>query len=206
MTYPAVLLPIKGYKKIETNLEDCYISRTVPSKDFIHPNTKCIRFEFLFSDSDLEAFDYSTNLLGHFTVDHCYIQLIGKRKKYFRNYWNFVEEVELPIFNQDFIHDSDKGVIYLLVGSIHNSIKCPYSKDKNIEAFATSVIVHTPSRSNFWHFSIKWLDQEGNFINCNKAAWKNSIVSTFRVKLCELILGSLPSTPRPIESCHYCNN
>ena len=117
-----------------------------------------------------------------------YISLIGERKKYFRDYWDFSGKVEVPIFNEDFTLDGSKGYFFLPINLIHQRIKIPFRKPpKEIENSVTAVVVHTPTRSNFWHFSIRWLDSEGTFIKSSNSTWKNQITASMRAALLELV-------------------
>ena len=203
MNYPEELLPFKYYKKITSNLTGHYICRTTPNKNLIHPNTGLLRDEVLFGNSSHECFDYSTNLIGYFQTEHKYITLIGEEKRYFREYWNFKENVKTPIFNKDFNYDKKRGLIYFLIDKIHKSIKIPYIKGTEQEAIATAIIKHTPTRSNFWHFSIRWLDKDNKVISRNKSMWKNKIIASFRAKINEIYLIKDVNFPPPIKRKHY---
>ncbi len=65
--------------------------------------------EGILCDDPQDFFDYSTNLHGHFKLEHNFITLIGERKKYFGSYWDFKERVDVPVFKQDFIIDNLKA-------------------------------------------------------------------------------------------------
>lgn len=195
MKYPEVLLPRQNFKLIDSEIPDYIICRITSTKDIIKSKTGKLKDEVL-STSDHDFFDYSTNLLGHFLLDHNYLTLTGLNKKYFYTYWNFNEAVTTPKFNDDFFIENSKGYFFIQIGSIHNSIKCPYSKPKNIEGEVTAIILHTPTNSNYWHFSIKWRDKDGSYISPNLTQWKYQIINTMRAALIEQSLLELPITTK----------
>lgn len=136
-----------------------------------------------------ELFDYSTNLPGRFAIHHNFITLVGERKSLFRRYWIVGEEVERPIYKTDFKIEKGKGIFYLPIDRIHNNIIIPFSRLQNQPATstATAYVFHTPTNSNFWHFSIKWIDDQGNEIRPSNAAWKNLVTASMRAVLLEMI-------------------
>lgn len=132
-----------------------------------------------------EFYDYSTNLPGHFAIEHNHLVLCGERdrKKYFQAYWNFEETIiERPAFEQDFILDQQKGVFYLPIQDILK-IKIPFNRPpKGGKQTLTAVVEHTPTHSNFWHFSIRW-KIGSDPVNRNDARWKEECTATMRAFL-----------------------
>ncbi len=132
-----------------------------------------------------EFYDYSTNLLGHFAIEHNYLTPCGEqeRKKYFQAYWDFEEAItKRPIFEQDFLFDDRKGIFYLPIQDILN-IKIPFNRPpKGDQQTLTAVVDHTPTRSNFWHFSIRW-KIGSNFVSRNESRWKEECTATMRALL-----------------------
>ena len=155
-------------------------------------------------ENDSEFFDYSTNLLGHFQLEHNYISLCGDEKKYFRSCWNFKEKVRIPIHKKDFIIDGTKGYFFLQVGDIHEVIKCPYSKNKKLTGEAIACVVHSPSRSNYWHFSIKWRDKDGLYISQTDSKWKYPLINSTRAALLEFGQIQAPKIIDCIPKDCYC--
>ena len=56
----------------------------------------------------------------------------------------------------------------------------------------SAIVKHTPTNSNFWHFSIIWVLKDGTEINSNSAKWKNIVIATIRAKLQEAFILSTP--------------
>ena len=79
------------------------------------------------------------------------------------------------------------GWFFLKIDKI-NGLTIPFNRKGDITAkeTATAIVVHTPTNSNFWHFSIKWKDEKG-YISTGSATWKNNIIATVRAMLTELI-------------------
>ena len=208
MQYPAQLLPSTRYREI--NVADVIsrsISRTTPSKNFINPATQAIRDEEFHPHSPFEIFDYSTNLLGQFEPTHNELMLKedGPNKRYYRSYWNFEEEVTTPIFNVDFELNSAVGAFCLAINQIHEQIIVPRNTQRQPDLFLTAIIVHTPSRCNYWHFSIRWIDENKVPISPNESKWKNTIIGTLRSKISILINPTCPPCP-PLADEYFKKN
>jgi hypothetical protein len=185
MQYPLMLLPQLKHKKIECDLTDYHLCRTTPNKQFLRASG-IIKDEAL-CEKPLDFFDYSTSLLGHFELNNNYISIIGERKKYFTSYWGWTDQVETPFFRKDFISDNKKGIFFIPIGRIHGQVKVPFQNSKKADDEATAKIIHSPTRSNFWHFSVRWFGQNGIEINRNDAKWKYAITNGIRAALLENI-------------------
>jgi hypothetical protein len=201
MQYPEVLLPQQRFKCVTTDLSEHHLCRTSKTKDFINPVTERIKDEAL-CENPTEFFDYSTNHLGQFEHEHNYISFCGNDKKYFRLYWDFLSEVKQPNFNEDFIFDNSKGIFFLRIGDIHNNIHFPIKNSTQKDDSVTAIVKHTPSNSNFWHFSIRWVDQNGNEINVNDSKWKHPIIATIRASIQEIVILANPESI-PISDENY---
>lgn len=190
MTYPEQLLPQLIFKIINIDLSGHFVCRKVLDKTLLRlPFPSILPEELLGIETASNCFDYSTNLPGIFELQHNLIELMGEQKTYFRKYWDAVSEVKVPAYLQDFSINENGGWFFLKIDKI-NGITIPFNNRKSEDLpneIATSVIVHTPTNSNFWHFSIKWKDEKAVFINTNNAKWKNSIIATVRALLSELI-------------------
>jgi hypothetical protein len=155
MKYPTILLPKRNFKIIDEDLSDRFLLRKVQESlmpkdpDAIPPG------EAIGLNTASDCFDYSTNLLGQYNIEHNKIAIIGERKKYFRTYW-VSGDVDEPIFEQDFNDNDEISCIYLPINLIHGKIKHPFNrKSGGTQEIAEAVVMHTPTNSNFWHFSIR---------------------------------------------------
>lgn len=201
MLYPEVLLPHLGFRIIESNLPNHHICRTTPTKNFRN-SVGLIKDEELFRE-EKDFFDYSTNHLGQFKLEDNYLSICGENKKYFREYWNIDAEVTVPIIEQDFKIDDTKGIFFFKIDEIHLRLKFPLEKNsKGMPDNFTAVVKHTPTNSNFWHFSIRWIDQNENEVKANKSAWKNALLATIRAKIQNYYIIDEPS-PNLIDEALY---
>ena len=187
MTYPEQLLPQLIFKKISADLSGYFICRKVFDKTILEKELPIVTEGLLGIEKASDCFDYSTNLPGVFAEEDNRIDLTGEKKGYFRSYWDEVSEVETPIFEQDFIINENAGWFFLQIDKI-NGLTIPFNRkaDNHPNEIATAVVLHTPTNSNFWHFSIKWRD-EHTFISPNDSKWKKNIIATVRALLSELI-------------------
>lgn len=96
--------------------------------------------------------DYSNNLLGDFNVEHSFIEVNSKSKSgYFIKLWDLKSEVLVPIYKRDYRINSSKGCFYLKIDDFMNA-KVLYDD----QGIVTCKVIHTPTNSNFWHFSLRW--------------------------------------------------
>lgn len=199
MNYPEQLLPQQIFKQITSDLSGYFICRKVFDKQLLtEPLPPIIPDEILSLETANDCFDYSTNLPGVFELLHNCIEHIGERKKYFRTYWDFVSDVEMPVYEQDFTINEKVGFFFLRIGSLQG-LRIPFNKkaDEKPNDMATAQVLHTPTNSNFWHFSVRWFDKEGNQISSNSAKWKNGIIAAARAMISELILLEYPAQAIP---------
>lgn len=190
MAYPAILLPQLSFKEITEGFEEGWLCRTFPDQDgwYDFPTP-----EWVFFNKWEELYDYSTNYLGHFEVEHNFIALCGEKKRYFQAYWNFTDEVLTPVIEEDFTEDRSKKTFFLPISLIHKKIKIPFNRPpKNAPDGLTAIVAHTPTNSNFWHFSIRWVDANGIIIKPSDSKWKEERIATMRALLAEMISWEIP--------------
>lgn len=204
MQYPNQLLPQLNFTKITSILNGYFVCRKVPDKKKLEQSISIAPEELLGIEVAGDCFDYSTSLTGIFELAHNAIELTGERKKYFRTYWDENSAVDIPEFEKDFILKEETGWFFLQIDRI-NGITIPFNRKGTIpeNETATAIVVHTPTNSNFWHFSLKWKDDKG-FISTNDSKWKNNIIATVRALLCELII--LEIHDQKIEQHWYIHN
>lgn len=188
MKYPQSLLPQPIFKEIKEDLGEYFICRKVSRILLQDLNVGLPEEKLLGMDTESECFDYSTNLPGVFELWHNTIELIGANKKYFRSYWDWVSTAPAPEFEEDFEFNKDVSWFFIRIGAIEK-ISIPFNKNPNKQAdnVLFGVVAHTPTNSNFWHFSIKWKNSDGEYISANKATWKYNRIATIRAMLTQLI-------------------
>lgn len=187
MLYPAEILPQPHFKKINESLDGFFICRKVPNRQALEL-TPIIKEELLGLERASDCFDYSTNLPGVFELVHNKLEIVGEDKKYFITYWDEGVPVVTPIHEQDLIVNDGAGWFFLPINKVAG-LRIPFNRKQNLPTNETalSAVVHTPSNSNFWHFSIKWKDDNGDYISANESKWKNQIIAKVRALFSELI-------------------
>ncbi len=194
MEYPEILLPQPSFKQIE---EDCFVEawlcRTAPPNS--QNMSKAYVPESVFYQKWEEFYDYSTNLLGHFEYNHNYISLCGESegKRYFQGYWDFSEIIDPPKYPDNFEINSSKSIFFIPINQIHQQVKIPFLRPpKNHSDQVTAKVVHTPTRSNFWHFSIQWVDNDNKIVKPSDSKWKEERIAAMRAAFSECLTWELP--------------
>jgi len=201
MNYPVRLLSQPIFKEITEDLSHYFLCRKVLDKSLLSNDPSIIDEGILGLDSASQCFDYSTNLPGIFELKDNLIELSGENKKYYMAYWDWVSKINEPLFEQDFLINENIGWFFLPISEISN-IAIPFSRNNFTppDETAKAIVMHTPTNSNFWHFSIRWNDGK-RFINANDSKWKNNIIATVRALLSEII--EKKYQPQKIESAWY---
>lgn len=201
MVYPNRLLPQPSYGII-TNasvLGAYYLQRTTIDHQIIDPETKKIKPEYISLQTG-HLHDLSTNLVGIFLPEDRFLQFKGDRKAYFtREPWLAGEPVDTPLYPEDFENIDTIGAIYFLVNHI-DGLEITYNIGEKDGFTAVCRILHIPVRSNFWHFSLRWFNQEGDILMQN-GNWKKRMLTSARAALMEYGRVDPPDqlVPIPVE-------
>jgi hypothetical protein len=67
--------------------------------------------------------------------------------------------VDVPEYEKDFILNEQRHYWIVMIGEIQNAL-VDYTM-ANLPFRATCLIMHTPMKWNYWHFSIRWLTKQG---------------------------------------------
>lgn len=155
MNYPARLLPKSSYRKIALveELLPLFLLRHTPTKDILLPSTNEINPDNLKIQSD-HLKDLSTNLLGEFTVDDNKIEIIERDKDFFDDWIEADSLINVPRFNEDFVINEERGYIYFNIKDVISMRLSHETADKILYNLIFKII-HTPTKCNFWHFSIR---------------------------------------------------
>ncbi len=196
MVYPDRLLPRPNYclfSDIEA-LDSFFLQRSTPDADIIDPITNTIKPRYIsFQTGHLH--DLSTNLIGIFLPEDRFWRLIGENKEYFtRELWPVGEVIETPSYPDDFEHTDTLGAIYLPINKL-NGLSIPYNKGGQDGFTAICRVLHTPVRSNFWHFSLRWFNEEGDVLH-QKGSWKKRMLTSARAALIEFGVISEPEAQK----------
>jgi hypothetical protein len=161
MNFPIEILPKESYKIIDCDLSKHYLVRftnTNDASDLINPETGLVKHEHICSPRD-HVVDLSTNLLGVFELSFIQIRLTEEGRGEYNFYCAPNEEVDTPLFERDFVIDSNRLFWVLQIGKVHNTL-VDYTKS-NLPFKAKCIVIHTPMKWNYWHFSIRWKTEEG---------------------------------------------
>ncbi len=186
MTYPSHLLPREYYRIIRDENWIRYLTVFTWTKDNKDPITGEIYLNS-FCHPKEKMDDYSSNLLGIFTPLDNYVAIKnGPNKNYFVAQWEEGEEVVAPQYPKDFEFDYNRGYFFLDVNEFDGKIPANYKKD-NQTYRAWPKVIHTPTRANFWHVSIRWVNEQNQEIRApkNVKGWQRRLYSEARNVLIE---------------------
>lgn len=200
MNYPQHLLPQSNYRKIEYNdeLNKCSLVRHTNTQDIFMVGTKDIDADVILFQSD-HLRDLSTNLLGIFKIEDVYIEILNKD---FINDWESGQTILVPQFTQDFTINRDRSYFVLNIDDILGL----NSSEQLTEKELTIKILHTPTKSNFWHFSIRVYknNTEVSLLEINDKQ-KSKLWRTIRVLMSDLAYYIEEETCSLPEKHYLCN-
>ena len=157
MNYPIRLLPKKNYKKINCNIDEHHLIRHchLSGKDMFNDLGE-IKDEVIGMKNQLP--DCSCSLLGVYKFDDIKIEI--KKDSLYEYCSPDFELSDSLIFKKDFDLRTNRGFWCLKVENI-NKKEVRYD-DNNFKA--TCYVLHSPTKCNFWHFSLNWyIDDKGDY-------------------------------------------
>lgn len=159
--YPIELLPNENYKLIRDGIVGFYLIRTTNTKENLLNDSNEIQQEYICSPRE-HIQDLSTSLLSIFEPEHSYIELtsIGK-EKYSNGYCKPDCKVAIPEFIEDYTINIKNGYWFVLIDKIEGQVANYLHSNPPLNA--KCCICHTPTKWNFWHFSIRWKFEDGKF-------------------------------------------
>ena len=132
----------------------------------------CIKYSAIAKHS-LHAIDLSASLLGVYSGKHTNIKLTELGDKKYNYYCSPNEEIITPILDEDFTLNNDRCYWTALIRKLEGQ-PVDYIKGED-PLKAICYIIQTPMKWNYWHFSIRWLTDEG-FIHDKPAVLKRNWV------------------------------
>lgn len=189
MQYPTRLIPQVNYKimAIETGvLNSHYLIRHTKDKELLDPTTTQLKRAYV-GEKTYPLRDISVNLLGgDFTISDVYlIQDKDDPSFAFFNHdlWQEGESIEQRPSNNFISEDTTRGYYFLRIGDFH-TITIPYIDDEGIEYIGVIKVLHTPTRRNYWHCSLRTFSHEGDLEPLSekeiKKPWRKHLLSTLR--------------------------
>ncbi len=204
--YPDYLLPKTNYHKISSahfvQNNDLVLIRHIDSSEVIymdgtgvlHPD--CITFR-----SD-QLRDLSTNLLGVFTYPDIYFVIRKESSEELYSLWEEGEEVR-EIKTDEFFKDEGRRAFYIPISKVLSFVT-----DEIRSHIWHLGLLHTPTKCNFWHVSIRVLDEDDNELGkmeTIKDSGKKKIWKTIRDFMVTRIIDDkgIPYKQIPVQSYHY---
>ncbi len=205
MSYPARLLPQPNFRimKWRDELRLCYLIRTTSSAEIIDNDTGKVRAKFVTDGSREQLKDYSTNLLGTFRPSDSAIQIEkSERKPYLTAPWEEGETVAPPM-EQDFSILTDYGCFYYQIGALQDFPQ-PFSIANQPGYVGNCYVIHTPTKANFWHFSVRWKIGAQDIEQALTESQRKNLLGLVRSFLIERAIISLPdNAPTQIAESWY---
>lgn len=169
MTYPEHLLPKNNYKFINPHQlhAEAHLIRHTNDSDFWDYDSGNIYASYIIAQTN-HLRDYSTNLLGIFKEEDCLISFCKPITKDFLDLWSAGDIINIPLFPEDFEKDDTRGLFYLKISDFSGK-QFNYLTGQGEIRTAVCHVLHTPVKSNFWHFSLRWHDEKGDLITDQKA-------------------------------------
>lgn len=152
MQYPEHLIPKSTYKYIN-DLEElrlCTLVRHTKDHTIYLEGTNQLNPEVLKLEvTSSQLRDLSTNLLGVFTLNDIFINIINNE---LLELWVEGEDLQQPISHeQDFRLVDGRGYFYFRISEVID-LEIP----GGIKGVPVNFnVLHTPIKANFWHFSIR---------------------------------------------------
>ena len=217
MAYPTELIPRPAYRYIR-DVASLYGRSLLRSSaqsplEFWDPVTGRPSSAEAIENDIKHIKDHSTSLLGTFTPEHLSLRITSpdraRRAYLVLEHWLEGEAVEPPIQDGEW-QQVDTGTVYHYDLLLVNCKPFTYSfGDKEFSAELR--VLHTPCRSNFWHFSVRVHDETGVDIGLRyeenrnrRVTQRHKVILTFaRQKLAQFAEQELPSDYTPIPEALY---
>lgn len=165
MIFPLYLLPNIEYKPIECDLSEYFLIRHF---EIINPELPIfdvnglIEDKYLFSPSERLG-DLSTSLLSIFSYTDISVALTKWGGLEFGMYCIDDFNSTIPRYLDHFYFSNNRDFWCINIGEINNQTLKYLHTNGEVENIFHCKIVHTPAKWNFWHFSIRWLFDDGKY-------------------------------------------
>lgn len=174
MPYPSHLLPRKEYKYLEDILRGGFLVRYTQDKDIVDEAGQVKSSHVCTPRTNCE--NLSVSLFGIYQEEDVMYCMVGDRSAFFQERWIVGESVPHPA-DKDYEERRERGFFYLSIDDIHNHT-ITYEKNNEQHDLICS-IVHCPTNCNFWHFEVKWRNEDG-FIQPQSGNWKKRVLNKIR--------------------------
>lgn len=211
MKYPQQLLPQKKYKIINCDISNSILIRHVDIKEndneLIDAETGNVKLQYI-ADPTRHIADYSTSLFGIFSETHLAIRLTKEGKLKYNDYCAPETMISPLIYNQDYELVNNRKYITLNIGNIKDK-KINYLSN-NKTSTGTCVVTHTPMKWNYWHFSVRWINENSEYLNEQpetlfgkpKTGWVRLLSSAARAMIAENAKAYIQEHKLPPKKCY----
>lgn len=154
--YPKRLLPRKNYRIISCEkeiLDKNILIRHTEEENIYLAGTNALNPEVIGKFPCEQMGDLSNNLLGIFREEDVCFSIVGQNKQIFTGVWKEGDKVIVPQYKRDFEVTTGRKNLFLKMKEVCEC-EIPYEDSKGSKETLRFQIEHTPSVSNFWHFSI----------------------------------------------------
>ncbi|MBC7388708.1 MAG: hypothetical protein H7329_05830 [Opitutaceae bacterium] len=209
MIYPNELLPRPAWKYIDCDISNYYLIRRTNSTDqstYWDKETESLKTDAVCSPRE-QIQDLSCNLLGIYQYQHILLQITeAGRGKDFENYCDPHFNATAPVYEEDFLLNQNRGFWMIAIAKIQN-MEVTYTRNNNLDDIFTAVgyVKHTPTKSNFWHFSLRWRvgDNEVEDLESKeKAKVSRAISNTARVTVAHFAQKEKPPLINIPDECY----
>ena len=166
MPYPPELIPRPNYRYLSEidPVRDRHLLRwsVLPPEEFFDEVNGIPVSVKVIEKIRKNAMDLSTSLLGSFTPNHYRFRVLPAEESR-RNYlvfdlWPEGEQITDPIRDEEWTTNEVGTYYYLPIAELHE-FEFPFRSGTE-EFTARLTVKHTPSRTNFWHYSVRVLDNK----------------------------------------------
>jgi hypothetical protein len=208
MNYPAEILPNSTRKFIDCDLSDHFIIRHVDieeTENLTDPETGVLYKKYICRQSD-HIYDLSSSLLGIYKPEHIHVSFTEEAGKIFHTYCAPDEDVQVPIYQEEFFLNSNRKFWCAAIDKLHNR---EFIYNSGTEQFiATCIVKHTPTRGNYWHFSLRWTTNTGSLDDMDdkqRRSIAKKIGHSAIVAICQFAKIELPEFEALSKSCYLKN-
>ncbi len=204
--YPIILLPGKHKCHFCCSLiEHSLIRFTPPGVELKDSVSGHLTDRAIGKPSSTHMPDLSTSLFGIYDIDHNKIEILNKE---FTKYCVPNYESEIPIYAKDFEINADRGYWFVRINEITGKrIECTHNK-QTIEAICK--IEHTPTKCNFWHFSVRWhitnFNENWHQLDTNGNNWWEKLAHSARIFIKGFGTTNVPNKIEIAKNCYETSN
>jgi hypothetical protein len=214
MKYPSEILPSIDRKHIDCDISEYFLIRSTSTKiksELVNEETGEVVQSAICSPRE-HIIDLSTSLWGIFNLQHNEVDLTREGKAIYAHYCEPDLSVQPPNYEEHFIFNDTKGCLVVLINSISNySVEYYFGDSPEIKRTAICKVIHTPTKWNFWHYSIRWyLPEHQNYLDELKDdKLRNKIIKRLsgeaRAVLARNFAISVPESTEIKDSCYMKN-